>query len=318
MSRRLGQRQHRRHAGVLALEQRHPLVAVAGLEARAQLGLQRRPGVVAHRRRHRRIAGRQVARRVQPHAFDESAVELRLDRRHRQMPTVAAFVDVVVVRAAAEQLAAGAVIEQSMLAVAEEHRHERQRTVDHGRIDHLAQARAPRLQQCAGDAVGHQQAAATEITDDVERHHRPAVGGADLVQQAGEADVVEVVPGALRQRPLLAPAGHSRVDQLRIAGEARLRPDAQPLGDAGPEGLDQHIGLLDHRQQRRHVAGLLQVQRHRATIAQQRRIGRRVGTAARALDAHHLGAHVGEHHAAVGRRAQPGDLDDPHPVQRTA
>ena len=40
---------------------------------------------------------------------------------------------------------------------------------------------------------------------------------ADGVQQASDREVVEVVAGRCRQRPLLAPAGHPAVDQPRIA-----------------------------------------------------------------------------------------------------
>src|SRR5690606_6397698 len=66
------------------------------------------------------------------------------------------------------------------------------------------------------------------------------------VQGAGDGDVADVVPGGVGQGALLPPAGHPPVDELRVAGEAVVRADAEPLGDAGPEALDQHVGLLDH------------------------------------------------------------------------
>ena len=67
------------------------------------------------------------------------------------------------------------------------------------------------------------------------------------------------MPGGLRQRSVLAPAGHAAVDQLRIACEAVLRSDAQTLGDAGPIGFEQRIGFLAQAQHGLHRCGLLEV-----------------------------------------------------------
>ncbi len=36
-----------------------------------------------------------------------------------------------------------------------------------------------------------------------------------------------------------------------------------------------------------------------------------------AIDPDHLGAHVGQQHRAERRRADPGQLDDPHPLKRS-
>src|SRR5207302_1167611 len=78
----------------------------------------------------------------------------------------------------------------------------------------------------------------------VQRRHRPLSGPADRVQRAGDADVVEVVADARRERTGLAPAGDPAVDQARVAGEALLRAEAHPLGDARPEPLDEHVRLV--------------------------------------------------------------------------
>ena len=62
-------------------------------------------------------------------------------------------------------------------------------------------------------------------------------GPAERVQRAGDRDVVDVVPGGRRQRAVLAPAGHPRVDQPRVAPRrtppvrtraARPRPAGTP------------------------------------------------------------------------------------------
>jgi len=41
---------------------------------------------------------------------------------------------------------------------------------------------------------------------------------------------------------LLAVASHPAIYQARIPLQARLRSDPEPLGDAGPEALDQDVG----------------------------------------------------------------------------
>ena len=73
-------------------------------------------------------------------------------------------------------------------------------------------------------------------------------GPTEVRERAGERDVVDVVAGRVRERPVLAPAGHAAVHEPRVAGEARVGADAEPLGHAGPEALDQRVGLLDQAQ----------------------------------------------------------------------
>ena len=83
------------------------------------------------------------------------------------------------------------------------------------------------------------------------------IGGVGLLpvatevrERAGERDVVDVVAGRVRERPVLAPAGHAAVHEPRVAGEADVGPEAEALGDAGPEALDQRVGRLDEPQHR--------------------------------------------------------------------
>ena len=88
-------------------------------------------------------------------------------------------------------------------------------------------------------------------------------------ERAGERDVVDVVAGRLRERTLLAPARHAAVDEARIAREADVGAEAEPLHHAGPEALDQRVGLLDQTQHRVDALGLLQVDADRAPAARQ-------------------------------------------------
>ena len=49
--------------------------------------------------------------------------------------------------------------------------------------------------------------------------------------------------GGIGQRAFLAPAGHAAVDQLWIARQHDVGPEAEPLHHAGPKALDQRVGV---------------------------------------------------------------------------
>ena len=202
-----------------------------------------------------------------------------------------------------------------------EHGHQRGGAVDHGGVDHLALAALGRLQQRAHDAVGEVHAAPAEVADQVEGRHRRLALAADVTEGAGQRDVVDVVTGGLGVRALLTPACHAAVDQLGVAGQAVLGTDAQPLGDAGPEALDQGIGLLDQPQHRLDAVRGLEVDPDRPAAAGQQVHGRRVRIAAahrlRTVDADDVGAHVGQLQRAEREGTQPGQLDDRDARERT-
>ena len=122
------------------------------------------------------------------------------------------------------------------------------------------------------------------------------------------------VPRPLREWAVLPPAGHPRVDQTRVAREQVVRSDAEALGDAGPERLHEHVGSIGQTPYDVRAAGRLEVDGDRAAapgkdVLAVRHEGqpRPAGT----VDADHLGAEVGEHHAAERCRADPCDLDHP-------
>ena len=73
-------------------------------------------------------------------------------------------------------------------------------------------------------------------------------GASEVRERARDRDVVDVVPGRLGERAVLAPAGHAGVHEPRVAGEARLGADPEPFGDAGPVPLEERVGLLDEAQ----------------------------------------------------------------------
>ena len=200
-----------------------------------------------------------------------------------------------------------------------EHAHENRGTVDHGRIDHLPLARLLRLEERADDAKGEEHAATAEVADQVERGHRSLAATTDRLECTGERDVVDVVSGGLRVRAFLTPAGHAAVDELGVAGQAHIGPEAQALGDAGAKALEERIGLLDEAQHRLDAIGVLQVHADRATAAREHVLRRGRWIAAhdglRALNADHVGAHVREEHPGERPGTDPRELDDRHPVQ---
>jgi hypothetical protein len=65
------------------------------------------------------------------------------------------------------------------------------------------------------------------------------------VQYAGQRQVVDVVPGVRGVRTVLPPAGHPAVHQPGIHSEAVVRPQAESLGDARAEPLDEYVGGAD-------------------------------------------------------------------------
>jgi hypothetical protein len=135
-----------------------------------------------------------------------------------------------------------------------------------------------------------------------------------------EGDVVDVVPRGLGVRAILAPAGHPAVDDPRVAGEAVLRAEAEPLGDPGPEPLHDDVGLFHQPEHGLDPIRVLEVDADGAPVAGEH-VLRRVGRVAaahgrRPLDADDVGAHVAEEHGAERAGPDPGELDDLHPVQR--
>ena len=146
------------------------------------------------------------------------------------------------------------------------------------------------------------------------RSPRPADG----LQRAGHGDIVDVVPGSLGERAVLAPTGHSPVDQPRVARKTLLGTEAEAFGDAGAEALDEHVGGFHQPQHRLDPSWVLQVGLHRALSAVEHPRGHRQtpAAAAGALDPNDVGTEIGQHHAAEGRQGEAGELDHPDARER--
>ncbi len=134
-----------------------------------------------------------------------------------------------------------------------------------------------------------------------------------------ERDVVDVMSGRVRVRTVLAPAGHPPVDELRVAGQAVVGPDAESLGHARTEGLEQRVRLLDEAQDELDACGALQIDADRAPPALQHVRRRRLGIATvhtiGAIELDDVCTHVGQHERAERTRSDACDLDDLHARQ---
>ena len=298
--RRLVHAEHRGEADVGVLHDRAPLVAGAPAEQLGEPLLQLGPqGTV--------VLACELLVALEPGEPQELGVELRLDRADRHVLAVGALVDVVVVRARVEHVhaALGDVVDAHVVERPEE-RHQGRGAVDHRGVDHLTLAAAARLEQRAHHAERQEHAAAAEVADEVERRHRRLAGAPDVGQGPGERDVVDVVSGGMRVGAGLPPSGHASVHQLRVAAEAHVGAETQPLHHAGPEALDQRVGARHEVEQGGDAVGVLEVDRDVATAAPQHvavgRVGRRTAHRAGPLDPDDVGAEIGQEH----RRERPG------------
>ena len=92
------------------------------------------------------------------------------------------------------------------------------------------------LDQRGKDTGDKEHRAAAKVADHIQGRHRWFACLADGVQNAGHADIVDVVTRHLAPRAGLPPTGHPAIDQLGIDGMAGIGADAHPLGHAGPDG----------------------------------------------------------------------------------
>ena len=300
------ERQHGREAGVGSFQQLAPMGRGAALEELRQRLAQGRPA--------RTVRGRGLPLGTQLQQLAQASEELRLQRPDAHVRSIGGFVHPVPRPSAVRHVAFAAFDEGTALGLADELRHQVDDAVGDRRIHHLPQPRPPRLVQCGQDAHDQVEAAPAVVPQQVQRRHRP-VGRADGVQRTGERDVVDVVPRGLRQRPMLAPARHSAVDQPRVATRDRLRPQPQALHDARAEAFHQDVGRLQQLQHLLDAGGVLEVGlHHRASPL--RDVARITGACPRAVDRHHVGAHVRQQHAGEGPRSDARELDDPQVRER--
>ncbi len=66
-----------------------------------------------------------------------------------------------------------------------------------------------------------------------------------------------VVAGLVGEAVALGVGGARRVDQAGVAGVQGVEPDPESVGDAGPEGLDHHVGVVGEAVERLESLGRL-------------------------------------------------------------
>ena len=158
--------------------------------------------------------------------------------------------------------------------------------------------------------VGHGQPRAHRATALVPGHrHQPAHALDDLVK-----------PRALGVRPVLAKARDAGQHQARVDFGERLVVQAQLGLDIGAPVFNQHVGVFDQAHQDLVGARLFEVQRHGPLVAVDVlkipafAVGGKHGLVGvhtrRRLDAHHIGAKVGEHAHTVGAGAHAREVQD--------
>ena len=118
------------------------------------------------------------------------------------------------------------------------------------------------------------------------------------------------------ERSALAPTCHASINETRVAGEDDVRPQSQPLHDAGAKALDQGVSLVEEVQHARGLPWIFQV--HGNARAASRDDPLRIGVRAlRAVETNELRAHVGKQHAREWARADAREFDDPKARKRS-
>src|SRR6516162_7462472 len=168
-----------------------------------------------------------------------------------------------------EDVGAALVAPETRRHHAEERRHQRCHAIDHSRVDDLAPARALRFEDAADHTKSEIERAPAKVADKVQRRGGWLPVPAKGVYGTGKCDVVQIVPGGLRERALLAPAGDAAINEARVAREAILGAEAQPFGDSGAEPFDQRVGVFDETQSKRLAVRMFEVDRQAFPATQQ-------------------------------------------------
>ena len=117
----------------------------------------------------------------------------------------------------------------------------------------------------------------------------------------------------VRVRALLAPASHPPVDELGIQGQAVVGADAEALGHARAEALDQQVRALDQAPSGPEAVGVLEIDRDRTPTPQQK-VPLVLFPDTRYPD--HVGTEIGEDHARERSWTDPAQFYDSHVSER--
>ncbi len=240
---------------------------------------------------------------------------MRLDGADRDPFAVRGLIATIERRAAVDDVVRPPIGPDALLAEGLKGGHEMRDPIHHRDIERLALPGFACVEHRGKNPDRQIERASAEVGDEIERRGRGAIGVAERVERPGEGEIIDVVAGFLRERPLLSPSGHAGEDEARIGGEAEVGTEAQPLHDAGPEALDQGVGPGDRREHRVDRGALLEVERDRAFVAiVEIETGRRLGLGAwfgDPIDAQNIGAEIAEQRSGEWRGSDPAHFDDP-------
>jgi hypothetical protein len=116
------------------------------------------------------------------------------------------------------------------------------------------------------------------------------------------------------------PAGHATKHQLGVAGQTLIGSHTESFHHPGSKTFDDCIGAFDEREQCFDALGMFQVERNVATSAQHHipmTTGHVVPDGLHAINPHHFGSHVGEHHRGERARSDTGNFQDSNTAERT-
>ncbi len=117
--------------------------------------------------------------------------------------------------------------------------------VRHGDVDVLALPGFLAGKQGEQDADGSIHPAAGHISKLHPRNGGRAVRFTQDVQDAGIAQVIDIVPGFLGKRPCLSVSGYRAIDDGRVYPAHRFVIDTQSLNYTRPKTFQDHIRILD-------------------------------------------------------------------------
>ena len=313
MRHRLGEGQHGLDAGIQRGEHLAPLGEVALLDLDLDLALERTLVV----RLGRKPACRQLGT---TDGGAELLHELWLQAADREPAAVARAV-VVIETATVERLILHVRLHTGAQVACARHAMQAEGTIGHAHVDLLALAAHLALHHGGKQADHPMQRAAGQVRQLYPQRQRAAVSTPGIAGDAGQCEVVDVVPGAITIRPALAITGDRHVDQPRVDRLERLVADAQLVHHTGAKLLQHDVvfthQLLDHLDRLR----ALEVEGDAALVAVQ--VGVAGGGAAivwrqyahqvharRRLDAQNVCAHVGEQQGSEWPWQQGGEVEN--------
>src|SRR5207249_10404935 len=131
-------------------------------------------------------------------------------------------------------------------------------------------------------------------------------------KEPAEREVIDVVARAVAVRPELAVAGGRAVDQTRVVDVHCFEPDAALVRNAGPERVDDHVGVRREPKEGVPPALGLQVEARalRAPPGAVREPRRRPPIAADGTDLDHLRAEIAQDLRAAARRTDRRVVQD--------